>query len=193
MPRSREFDEMEALDKAMRLFWRTGYSETSVRDLVEHTGVAHAGLYAAFGDKRGLFEAALRKYQREQMAYIFGPMEAEDAGLAEINGVFEAVIEGARSGSFRNGCFLANTATEFKGDAGSVSTIVQDNFKRQVRAFRNALKNAIAQGDLPKSLDIKVAADSLTTAFYGLSTLTRAGVPTLAIENAARAAMASLR
>lgn len=62
MTRTREFDVNETLDRAMHLFWKKGYVETSVRDLVEYTGVAHAGLYSAFGDKEGLFKAAVRKY-----------------------------------------------------------------------------------------------------------------------------------
>ena len=52
MPRVREFDPDVALEKAIQLFWHKGYAETSMRDLVAHTGVAHAGLYSAFGSKR---------------------------------------------------------------------------------------------------------------------------------------------
>lgn len=193
MARTREFDEAEALDKAMRLFWKTGYANTSVRDLVEHTGVAHAGLYAAFGDKRSLFESALRKYRREQTAHIFGPMEQENAGLAEIEGVFDAVINGAKNGSFRYGCFLANTANEFSAEAGVVSSIVQDNFERQVQAFHSALSNAAAWGDIDQKLDTKQAASGLTASFYGLSAMSRAGISTTAIENAARSVKAQLR
>lgn len=52
LTRIREFDVNDTMDKAMHLFWQKGYVETSVRDLVKYTGVAHAGLYSAFGDKK---------------------------------------------------------------------------------------------------------------------------------------------
>ena len=52
MARVREFDPKEALAKALDLFWRKGYAETTMRDVVAYTGVAHAGLYSAFGSKQ---------------------------------------------------------------------------------------------------------------------------------------------
>jgi AcrR family transcriptional regulator len=62
MARSREFDEEVVLDAAMEYFWNWGYEATSVRDLIETTGLTGASLYNAFGDKRGLFRAALDRY-----------------------------------------------------------------------------------------------------------------------------------
>ncbi|MDT7627056.1 MAG: TetR/AcrR family transcriptional regulator, transcriptional repressor for nem operon, partial [Pseudonocardiales bacterium] len=40
MPRTKEFDPEVALERAMELFWRQGYTATSVADLVAHLGVA---------------------------------------------------------------------------------------------------------------------------------------------------------
>jgi TetR/AcrR family transcriptional repressor of nem operon len=38
---------------------RLGYEATSVRDLIEKTGVTGASLYNAFGDKRALYQRTL--------------------------------------------------------------------------------------------------------------------------------------
>ena len=43
MARTREFDPEEALDKAVQLFWRKGYFDTSMDDLVKETGVSRYG------------------------------------------------------------------------------------------------------------------------------------------------------
>ena len=51
MARSKEFEENEVLDKAMRLFWEQGYEKTSMTDLVEHMGIHRRSLYDTFGDK----------------------------------------------------------------------------------------------------------------------------------------------
>ncbi len=63
MSRARSFDTDVALDKAMRLFWRKGYLDTSIDDLVSETGVGRSGLYGTFGGKRDLFFAALTRYR----------------------------------------------------------------------------------------------------------------------------------
>ncbi len=63
-----EFDESAVLDAAVLCFWKQGYEATSVRDLVEHTGIAAASLYNAFGDKRALYEKALDHYVEDSIA-----------------------------------------------------------------------------------------------------------------------------
>ena len=68
MARPREFDEGAVLDAAVLCFWKQGYEATSVRDLVEHTGIAAASLYNAFGDKRALYEKALDHYVEDSIA-----------------------------------------------------------------------------------------------------------------------------
>ena len=63
MPRSREFDVDETLERAMTLFWERGYEATSVQDLVERTGVNRSSLYSVYGDKQGVFLAVLDRYR----------------------------------------------------------------------------------------------------------------------------------
>ena len=48
--RKRAFDKQEALDKAMRVFWASGYSGTSLSDLTTALGINKPSLYAAFGN-----------------------------------------------------------------------------------------------------------------------------------------------
>jgi TetR/AcrR family transcriptional repressor of nem operon len=54
MPRVKLFDENEVLNKAMNLFWKQGYSATSIQDLVSHLGINRASLYDTYGDKEKL-------------------------------------------------------------------------------------------------------------------------------------------
>ena len=56
------FDRDAALEQAMLAFWRYGYESTSVVDLTAAMGVTAPSLYAAFGDKKRLFLAAVQRY-----------------------------------------------------------------------------------------------------------------------------------
>jgi AcrR family transcriptional regulator len=60
--RPRSFDRDAALAVAVEQFWRVGYAETSVAMLTSAMGVTPPSLYAAFGDKRRLFEEASAVY-----------------------------------------------------------------------------------------------------------------------------------
>src|SRR6266478_5262361 len=60
--RPRSFDEREALEKAVRVFWAKGYDAVTIDDLVAGMGVVRPSLYAIFGDKATLFMRCLEAY-----------------------------------------------------------------------------------------------------------------------------------
>ncbi len=62
MGRPRGFSADEVLDTAAGVFVLGGYEGTSIDDLVKALNLHRGSLYQAFGSKRGLFLAALRRY-----------------------------------------------------------------------------------------------------------------------------------
>jgi AcrR family transcriptional regulator len=58
----RTFDRDQAVETAMRLFWRHGYEGVSLNDLTSAIGIAPPSLYAAFGSKAQLYREALDRY-----------------------------------------------------------------------------------------------------------------------------------
>ena len=62
--RPRAFDIDQALDRALDVFWRKGYEGATLCDLTAAMGINPPSLYAAFGNKEGLFRKALDRYWR---------------------------------------------------------------------------------------------------------------------------------
>src|ERR1700744_5431541 len=60
--RPRGFDTEAAIERAMGVFWSRGYNATALPDLLRATKLSRGSLYAAFGDKHGLFLRALDRY-----------------------------------------------------------------------------------------------------------------------------------
>jgi TetR/AcrR family transcriptional regulator, transcriptional repressor for nem operon len=187
--RVREFNAGVALDKAMKLFWRKGYAETSVRDLVEHTGVAHAGLYAAFGGKRELYRAALEHYDATFGNFLIGPLERPDASRPEIEAFFATILDAVRKKRFVDGCFMCNTAVEFGNESDDIVVKSRDNVERMTAGFRNALKQAHVRGQVRAGLDTAATASFLTSVFHGIAVLARAKAPTGRIEESVHMAL----
>jgi hypothetical protein len=63
MARTHAFEENQVLDRAMAPFWRQGFEATSIEELVAASGINRGSMYAAFGDKRGLFMPVLDHYR----------------------------------------------------------------------------------------------------------------------------------
>ena len=62
MGRPREFNENEALESAMQVFWAKGYDGASLGELTSAMGLSKSSLYDTFGSKHELFIAAVERY-----------------------------------------------------------------------------------------------------------------------------------
>src|SRR5438876_9666030 len=93
MARPRQFDPEQVLERSMHEFWRKGYRDTSVDDLVTATGVRPGCLYNAFqGGKRELFFGALDRYSALVVPEKLGALEQPGASVAEVRAYFDGLV-----------------------------------------------------------------------------------------------------
>ena len=59
------------------VFWKHGYDATSIAMLTKSMGVGAPSLYAAFGDKRALFDEALGYYAKTYGAFMVSVLPEE--------------------------------------------------------------------------------------------------------------------
>ncbi len=140
MARPRAFDEHTVLEAAVELFWDQGYQATSLRDLMDGTGLTSASLYNAFGDKRALFRSALDHFVTQTIDERINRLELAAPRDAIVQ-FFEEVLKRSLTDRQHRGCMLVNSATEIAPrDAGiqrEVATVlrrIEMFFVAQVRA-----------------------------------------------------------
>tara|TARA_B110001454_G_C12723218_1_gene435909 strand:+ start:24272 stop:24817 length:546 start_codon:yes stop_codon:yes gene_type:complete len=108
MGRKKNFEREDVLDKALSLFWKKGFAETSVQDLEKITGVNKSGLYSEFKDKDDLYACALKQYLgRTDVRDIFN---TEPPGWANI----EKFLMLPLTCQGNKGCFATNSIRESK-------------------------------------------------------------------------------
>ena len=116
MGRNKTYDRDDLIERSMEMFRDHGYAGTSTQMLVDGLGVNRYSLYAEFGDKQTLFDAALERYFDEVIEPRFSPLEAPEAGIDEVRGVFEFYASQADGAASGRGCLLCNTAIELGPD-----------------------------------------------------------------------------
>ena len=178
MSRVKQYDRTELLDHAVELFRRQGFNGTSTAELVAEFGVNRKSMYAEFGSKQQLFEAALEHYNSKHLTGVLAPLEAPDASIDAIRHAFHDYAS-ASEGPFRGlGCLMCNTAVERAAlDPGS-RRYVDAYLERLTRAFRHALNNAQQGEEINLTVDLDEMAGFLTTALIGMAASIRAKAPT---------------
>lgn len=193
MARVKEFEPKQALDKAMQLFWQKGYFDTSMDDLVAFTGVSRYGLYGTFGGKHELFIAALEHYRKEILSWLLIPVDFPNASLADIRSYFDSLVKLRKAPGGRKGCLICNTAIELAPFDKEAADQVSISFERMTKVFRNALNNALQQGELSSRFDVDAGADYLTGVAQGLFVLIKAPSSETALKHFIQFALDGLK
>lgn len=186
--RPRGFDRDGALDRALELFWRVGYEGASIAELTDAMGISRPSLYAVFGDKEGLFRAAVARYLTGPGAYLQPALEEPRAADA----VAKLLIDAAAaftSPDHPPGCLLAHGALAC-GDEGAVARdlLLAERLNRQA-AIRARLDRGVAEGDLPQSLDTTLLAEHVMVVLNGMAVQALTGVRQEALVTVAGAAL----
>lgn len=177
MARAKQYNRTELLDRAVELFRRQGFNGTSTAELVTELGVNRKSMYAEFGSKQQLFEAALEYYNHNHLTRVLSPLEAPGADLDAIRHAFYNYAA-ASEGTFRGlGCLMCNTAVERAAlDPGS-GRYVAAYLERLARAFKHVLKNAQQRGEISQGIDLDEMAGFFTTSLIGVAASIRAEAP----------------
>lgn len=157
MGRSREFDDGEVLERATRLFWERGYDTVSIQDIEAGTGIGRGSLYNAYGDKEGLFLAALEGYVARYAATPFAHLDHADVGEG-IRRMLHAIV--ARMDDPRNprGCLLTNTTLAATRSGSRIEARVAAAVAEMEQLLENAIERARRERQIPARTDAKALA-----------------------------------
>ncbi|MBX3504251.1 MAG: TetR/AcrR family transcriptional regulator [Parvibaculum sp.] len=160
------------LNAAMQVFWRKGYTATSLDDVTAATGVNKPSLYAAFGDKPSLFRHALMRYHEMLLAYMKASL-AKDPPRDSIRSWFMGFLPSC-AGATATGCLSVNTTLEAASIDREVISAVEAFDRRQDALLEAAIRRGVMSGDFAKDIDPKSAALHLMAAQKGFLVLARA-------------------
>lgn len=159
-------------------FWANGYEQTSISDLTRAMGIAPPSLYAAFGDKRSLFDEAVARYTSGPGAIV-----AHWLGEPTARGAVERMLRDAAriyaGGEHPRGCLVVTEPLLDQERAASRA------------AIRARLQRGVDEGDLADSTDVDALAGFVGVVIGGMSARARDGATAEELLAVAETAMAA--
>jgi len=171
--RPRIFDEESVLAKLTALFWRQGYGQTSMADIVEASGVHKPSLYRTFGTKEELFATVLRRYLAERIAMFADLIEQAGPGVEGVHQFLELLEADAVSEQGLDGCLMVMASNELRGKLPGYDFATSN--RQQMREQISTLIGRTLPEDQADSVIAQARTDLFATYLLGLHVIMRSG------------------
>lgn len=189
--RPRAFDRDAALERATCLFWEKGFEATSITDLTQAMGIGAPSLYAAFRSKEALYAEALRHYAEANEGYVWAGFRSAATARGAVRSLLmdsAAALTGCVV-DIPRGCMVTLSAVGSEGHA-ELGDLVRSARAVTLERLSTRLDRAVAEGEIPASVDLHALARFVQTLQNGMSILARDGASRAELEAVADVAMA---
>lgn len=183
MPRTRVFNEDQALEAAMLLFWEKGYEATSMQGLEQAMGLNRTSIYNAFGNKRALFQLVLNQYLNVVLSQFLLSLKHASTAKQAMENVLKEVIRLHFNKNYPGGCLVVLSLLENHQHDQKTRTILNAALKNLTKAIIKRLEQGINEGELAEDFDCRSVANQVLALITGMIVMAKANVPKKELES----------
>jgi TetR/AcrR family transcriptional repressor of nem operon len=154
---ARKLIREQALERALRLFWRNGYNGTSMEMLTKELGVEKPSIYATFGNKRSLYLEALLHYRTSMVRQVAELLNSAANPRAGIDRVVRFMMTSLYAPGVQEGCMVTNAALELADQDPEVAAHVS----AMLSEIGSLFEKTLAAGQKSGEVTTRVSADLL--------------------------------
>lgn len=193
MPKTKQFNKEEVLDKASVIFQSKGYNGTSIDDLLHATGLSRSSLYDTFQDKHNLYLEALN-YYKSKSTHPFEQIKTKNVnGLKKIELLMSGVIDHITASPDTNGCLMVNAAAEMSKQCKETSNVICNAKKDMEMMMDEWVKMGQEEGLINLKQSSKAYSMFLYNTICGLRVMSQSGADKKELENIAKVALQSIK
>ena len=172
MPRPVTLDHEAALDLALELFWRRGYREVSVDDLVRDTGLNRHALYGHYRNKHGLAMAVLQRYCTEGRRRLHDVLHGPGSPRERLEQLLRLREPDCADPFWRSmldrGCLAARLVAEMRESHPDVAGIAAQTTVQLMDEVTDVVREGQAAGEFRRDLDAQVLATVVVSSWMAV-------------------------
>lgn len=169
MARTLEFDLENALGKAMRLFWKSGYAGTSLRDLLKSMGIGEGSFYNTIKSKKHAYLESLKRYNatvgRQRGEALFSAPTAKLGVRALFQSVLDCLDDPKAPSRL---CLMAGSITREVLAEPELRKYVQQQMSMLTEGMTARLNADKEAGLLPADFDPQIVVPIIITYLQGI-------------------------
>lgn len=176
--RNRGFNKEHALENAMMVFWKNGYSGTSLSELTQAMEINKPSLYSAFGNKEQLFNQAIKFYLhqhgQDHASHLFtGNLTTKK----KVRNYLISIAKMVTNTKLPTGCFICLTTAELASDClpKSSSHVVESINQQTKLGLTEFFKNELSVVNKQNESTASAFANYIVTLQFGLAIAGRNG------------------
>jgi AcrR family transcriptional regulator len=177
--RPRAFDRDQALARAMQVFWSKGYEAASLADLTKAMDINPPSLYAAFGDKEGLFIEAVRRYHEN--VRMSCPYAGEPTARRAVERLLTELATLFTDRSHPAGCLSVMAMVTSGTTSARLHKMVSDERAMAKARLRERIQRGVQEGDVAPDTDVNALTDFYSAVINGMSLQAREGASRKAV------------
>ena len=169
MGRGIDFDYDKAIDRATRVFWKTGYSNTSLRDLLRAMKIGEGSFYNTVKSKKNLYLECLKHYRATVINERHTALFSQKSAKLGVRALFKTVLDQMDDPKRPGLCLLAGSLSRDVLDEKDLREYIVGESAASGGRFIGLLKSAQESGELPKELDPTAVVQIILTYIHGMS------------------------
>ncbi|MGV2643576.1 TetR/AcrR family transcriptional regulator, partial [Clostridium perfringens] len=147
----------------------------------------------AFGDKKELFETALRKYTMSHASEARTRLQNKPSVREAFRALFENVVDEEYSVSRSRGCFCINTMVELAPHDEKFEILTREHQMYLAVIFQETIERGIQSGELASDTNAKALSQALIVSLIGLTVMLKSRPERSFVNNTIEVTLTLLR
>jgi len=156
----------------LELFYKNGYYNTSIDDILKSLSLSKGAFYYHFQSKEDFFVSIVQNLiVRKVYSMLIEPIEGKENPFNVIENCFENALETAEHNEMDYGFILSNFISEFNGRNTVISNYLMDIYKVWEVNLVSILQKGKSDGFVDRHVDSEGVATYLISSYMGVRTL----------------------